>query len=175
MCSTDRTGRSSSIRKVKWADFDSDEETNPSSDWTPENTPFCFMILGNKADITARAVPPKTGLDFARQGGGLFCECSAKTRANIDTAFTTIVRAAAKTKRAREEYYRRRATLERFSGNVAVLEKAGQAGATFAPDLEKRSRNNKLALDRNRTMDRTRSLGGLAEPEQKNGCGCLIV
>ena len=65
-------------------------------------------------------------------------------------------------------------TLERFSGNVAVLER-GQAGATFAPDAEKRPRNPKLALDRNRTMDRTRSLGGLAEPEQKKGCGCTIA
>jgi hypothetical protein len=168
----------SRIRRAKFLDYDTEEGKEPSVDLTPENTPFCFMFLGNKLDLspTNRVVTTKLGQDLARRAGGTACECSAETGNNVDSAFKMMVRAAAKTRRARDEYVRRRGTLERFSGNIAVLEKvAHPGGATFAPDTEKRSRNNKLALDRNRTMDRTRSLGGLAEPEQKKGCGCIIT
>lgn len=67
------------IRKVKSPD------EAPTEDNTPENTPFPFIILGNKCDKREeRVITSQQGLAFARACGGLFFECSAKERVNID-------------------------------------------------------------------------------------------
>ncbi|KAL8278875.1 hypothetical protein RQP46_008746 [Phenoliferia psychrophenolica] len=80
------------IRKVKSPD------ENPTQDNTPENTPFPFMIIGNKCDVppSTRQISASTALSFSRSAGGLFFETSAKLRVNIDAAFASIVRATAK-------------------------------------------------------------------------------
>jgi GTPase KRas protein len=59
---------------------------NPPSDWTPHNNNFCFAIIGNKSDLPNRAVTASEGLAFARQGGGLFFETSAKMGVNVEQA-----------------------------------------------------------------------------------------
>ena len=67
------------IRKVKSPD------EAPTQDDTPENTPFTFLICGNKCDLREeRVITSQQGLAFARAAGGLFYECSAKERVNID-------------------------------------------------------------------------------------------
>lgn len=56
-----------SVRKVRSPD------DVPSRALTPQNTPFAFLLVGNKCDLppTSRTVTAQQGLGFARQGGGL--------------------------------------------------------------------------------------------------------
>ncbi|KAL0397572.1 UNVERIFIED_CONTAM: Ras-related protein RABC1 [Sesamum calycinum] len=50
------------------------------------------MLVGNKVDKESeRAVSKKEGIDFAREYGCLFIECSAKTRVNVEQCFEELV------------------------------------------------------------------------------------
>jgi GTPase KRas len=52
-----------------------------------------ILIVGNKNDLEdSRAVPTHEGAELAKQLNCEFIECSAKTRENIDEAFTIVVR-----------------------------------------------------------------------------------
>ncbi|XVE95608.1 hypothetical protein REPUB_Repub02eG0113200 [Reevesia pubescens] len=50
------------------------------------------MLVGNKVDKESeRVVNKKEGIDFAREYGCLFIECSAKTRVNVEQCFEELV------------------------------------------------------------------------------------
>ncbi|XP_058105585.1 ras-related protein RABC1-like [Magnolia sinica] len=50
------------------------------------------MLVGNKVDKeSGRDVMKKEGIDFAREYGCLFLECSAKTRINVQQCFEELV------------------------------------------------------------------------------------
>ncbi|XP_022841503.1 ras-related protein RABC1-like [Olea europaea var. sylvestris] len=50
------------------------------------------MLVGNKVDKDSeRTVSKKEGIDFAREYGCLFIECSAKTRVNVEQCFEELV------------------------------------------------------------------------------------
>ncbi|XP_040944365.1 ras-related protein RABC1 isoform X2 [Gossypium hirsutum] len=50
------------------------------------------MLVGNKVDKESeRVVSKKEGIDFAREYGCLFIECSAKTRVNVEQCFEELV------------------------------------------------------------------------------------
>nr|GLL39553.1 ras-related protein RABC1-like [Ipomoea trifida] len=50
------------------------------------------MLVGNKVDKESeRVVSKKEGIDFAREYGCLFIECSAKTRTNVEQCFEELV------------------------------------------------------------------------------------
>lgn len=50
------------------------------------------MLVGNKVDKESeRVVTKKEGIDFAREYGCLFLECSAKTRVNVEQCFEELV------------------------------------------------------------------------------------
>lgn len=53
-----------------------------------------FIIVGNKADldISERKITTQEGMDFARYHGARFIETSAKTRLNVEEAFSEMVR-----------------------------------------------------------------------------------
>ncbi|PKA57470.1 Ras-related protein RABC1 [Apostasia shenzhenica] len=75
-----------------------DTFTNLSDIWAKEielystNQDCIKMLVGNKVDKeSGRAVTKKEGIDFARQYGCLFSECSAKTRANVERCFEELV------------------------------------------------------------------------------------
>lgn len=75
-----------------------DTFTNLSDIWTKEielystNQDCIKMLVGNKIDkLNARAVTKKEGIDFAREYGCLFLECSAKTRSNVERCFEELV------------------------------------------------------------------------------------
>lgn len=89
---------------------------------TPQNTPFPFTVLGNKCDLASnnRVVLTQDAQRFAKGAGGLFVEVSAKQRVNIDSAFASIVKQTAASKKAQDEWRRRRGgKMEGFSGNIA--------------------------------------------------------
>ncbi|KAK4767183.1 hypothetical protein SAY87_023581 [Trapa incisa] len=72
--------------------------TNLSEIWAKEidlytTNPDCIkMLVGNKVDKeTDRSVSKKEGIDFARQYGCLFLECSAKTRVNVEQCFEELI------------------------------------------------------------------------------------
>ncbi|KAL5145944.1 Ras-related protein RABC1 [Glycine soja] len=72
--------------------------TNLSEIWAKEidlysTNPECVkMLVGNKVDKESdRVVTKKEGIDFARECGCLFTECSAKTRANVQQCFEELV------------------------------------------------------------------------------------
>ncbi|EEF42041.1 ras-related protein RABC1 [Ricinus communis] len=75
-----------------------DTFTNLSDIWAKEidlystNQDCIKMLVGNKVDKESeRVVSKKEGIDFARQYGCLFIECSAKTRANVEQCFEELV------------------------------------------------------------------------------------
>jgi small GTP-binding protein len=75
-----------------------DTFTNLSDIWAKEidlystNQDCIKMLVGNKVDKESeRAVTKKEGIDFARQYGCLFIECSAKTRVNVEQCFEELV------------------------------------------------------------------------------------
>jgi small GTP-binding protein len=50
------------------------------------------MLIGNKVDMESkRVVSKEEGIEFARQHGCLFHECSAKTRVNVEQCFEELV------------------------------------------------------------------------------------
>ncbi|XP_065036629.1 ras-related protein RABC1-like [Musa acuminata AAA Group] len=68
-----------------------DTFTNLSDAWAKEidlystNQDCIKMLVGNKVDKeNERVVTKKEGIDFAREYGCLFVECSAKTRVNVE-------------------------------------------------------------------------------------------
>ncbi|THU61641.1 hypothetical protein C4D60_Mb07t25470 [Musa balbisiana] len=72
--------------------------TNLSDVWAREidlystNQDCIKMLVGNKVDKESeRAVTKKEGIDFAREYGCLFLECSAKTRVNVEKCFEELV------------------------------------------------------------------------------------
>lgn len=56
---------------------------------------------------------------FAKSAGGLFVEVSAKQRVNVDSAFASIVKKTAESKRARDEWECKKRTSDGFNGNIA--------------------------------------------------------
>ncbi|XP_039137514.1 ras-related protein RABC1 [Dioscorea cayenensis subsp. rotundata] len=75
-----------------------DTFTNLSDVWAKEidlystNQDCIKMLVGNKVDKESeRVVTKKEGIDFARQYGCLFLECSAKTRVNVEQCFEELV------------------------------------------------------------------------------------
>ncbi|KAG9148697.1 hypothetical protein Leryth_013389 [Lithospermum erythrorhizon] len=75
-----------------------DTFTNLSDIWAKEidlystNQDCIKMLVGNKVDKDSdRVVSKKEGIDFAREYGCLFIECSAKTRANVEQCFEELV------------------------------------------------------------------------------------
>ncbi|KAM0004405.1 putative small GTP-binding protein [Helianthus debilis subsp. tardiflorus] len=72
--------------------------TNLSDIWAKEidlystNQDCIKMLVGNKVDKeNERVVTKKEGIDFAREYGCLFIECSAKTRVNVEQCFEELV------------------------------------------------------------------------------------
>ncbi|KAL5188575.1 Ras-related protein RABC1 [Glycine soja] len=75
-----------------------DTFTNLSEIWAKEidlystNQDCIKMLVGNKVDKEGdRVVTKKEGIDFAREYGCLFIECSAKTRVNVQQCFEELV------------------------------------------------------------------------------------
>ncbi|KAF6167185.1 hypothetical protein GIB67_029823 [Kingdonia uniflora] len=75
-----------------------DTFTNLSDIWAKEidlystNQDCIKMLVGNKVDKESeRAVTKKEGIDFAREYGCLFLECSAKTQTNVEKCFEELV------------------------------------------------------------------------------------
>lgn len=75
-----------------------DTFTNLSEIWAKEidlystNQDCIKMLVGNKLDKDGdRVVTKKEGIDFAREYGCLFIECSAKTRVNVQQCFEELV------------------------------------------------------------------------------------
>ncbi|ONH89747.1 hypothetical protein PRUPE_8G013500 [Prunus persica] len=72
--------------------------TNLSDIWAKEidlystNQDCIKMLVGNKVDKESeRTVSKKEGMDFAREYGCLFLECSAKARVNVEQCFEELV------------------------------------------------------------------------------------
>ncbi|KAF3781717.1 Ras-related protein [Nymphaea thermarum] len=72
--------------------------TNLSEIWAKEidlystNQDCIKMLVGNKVDKESeRVVTKKEGIEFAREAGCLFLECSAKTRVNVEQCFEELV------------------------------------------------------------------------------------
>ncbi|RDX57676.1 Ras-related protein RABC1 [Mucuna pruriens] len=72
--------------------------SNLADVWSKEvdlysTNPKCIkMLVGNKVDKESyRVVTKKEGIDFARECGCLFIECSAKTRVNVQQCFEELV------------------------------------------------------------------------------------
>ncbi|KAF1869856.1 hypothetical protein Lal_00017433 [Lupinus albus] len=72
--------------------------TNLSDIWAKEidlhstNQDCIKMLVGNKVDKESeRVVSKKEGIEFAREYGCLFTECSAKTRVNVERCFEELV------------------------------------------------------------------------------------
>ncbi|XP_068647398.1 ras-related protein RABC1-like [Aristolochia californica] len=72
--------------------------TNLSDIWAKEidlystNQDCIKMLVGNKVDKESeRVVTKKEGIDFAREYGCLFLECSAKTQVNVEQCFEELV------------------------------------------------------------------------------------
>ncbi|KAJ6798376.1 ras-related protein RABC1 isoform X1 [Iris pallida] len=75
-----------------------DTFTDLSDVWAKEidlystNQDCIKMLVGNKVDKESeRVVTKKEGIDFAREYGCLFLECSAKTRVNVEQCFEELV------------------------------------------------------------------------------------
>ncbi|KAG6510687.1 hypothetical protein ZIOFF_028715 [Zingiber officinale] len=75
-----------------------DTFTNLADVWGKEidqhstNQDCIKMLVGNKVDKESeRVVSKKEGIDFAREYGCLFLECSAKTRVNVEQCFEELV------------------------------------------------------------------------------------
>lgn len=182
------------IRKVKHS------QDNPTPAPTPENTPFPFLLLGNKCDLppNRRVVSAQAGLTFARGAGGLFYETSALNGVNVHSSFESLVRAIARSKAARAAYIKshpKDKDCDGFNGNVGVLDKLEAAAketsartisgledeeelsleAARARQRSQRGKRSDLAMDRRRS----KSIGGLGRDpstyeEKQKGCGCVV-
>ncbi|KAH9668932.1 ras-related protein RABC1 [Citrus sinensis] len=92
-------------KKLKLAIWDTvydvtrrDTFTNLSDVWAKEidlystNQDCIKLLVGNKVDKESeRVVTKKEGINFAREYGCLFIECSAKTRVNVQQCFEELV------------------------------------------------------------------------------------
>ncbi|KAH9691491.1 ras-related protein RABC1 [Citrus sinensis] len=92
-------------KKMKLAIWDTvydvtrrDTFTNLADIWAKEidlystNQDCIKLLVGNKVDKESeRVVSKKEGIDFAREYGCLFLECSAKTRVNVEQCFEELV------------------------------------------------------------------------------------
>ncbi|XVF16989.1 hypothetical protein REPUB_Repub10bG0078300 [Reevesia pubescens] len=92
-------------KKLKLAIWDTvydvtrrDTFTNLSEVWAKEielystNQDCIKMLVGNKVDKESeRVVTKKEGINFAREHGCLFIECSARTRVNVQQCFEELV------------------------------------------------------------------------------------
>lgn len=116
-----------------------------------------------------------TGLHFARSAGGLFFEVSALSRANIDSAFASLVRAIVRCKTARVAYARahpKDQELAGFNANVGELdrlaavakEKEGGAGRTVGVGMDE---EQEISLAEARERQRSQRAG------KKGGAGGL--
>jgi len=175
------------IRKVK-----STKENPPFSN-QPSNNPFPFTVLGNKCDLPAnkRQVSAADGLSFARAGGGLFFETSAKMHVNVTSAFESLVRAVVRIKNA-EALPRRDSTP--FNPNIVVANSIAQTpisphhtqfsdgdfdiSSKGSPASSRRPKKRKKELQMSRK--RSHSIGGLGRDpnhwEDDEGCcrSCTI-
>ncbi|GAA5856853.1 hypothetical protein JCM8547_008875 [Rhodosporidiobolus lusitaniae] len=109
----------------------------PTTALTPENTPFPFLLVGNKCDLppATRQVTAQDGLTFARQGGGLFSEVSAKARVNIDSSFLLLLRSVARAKSLHALHVARcRGGVDDglFNPNLGLLDRSA-ASSPFSP------------------------------------------
>ncbi|GAA5985797.1 hypothetical protein JCM11641_006209 [Rhodosporidiobolus odoratus] len=183
------------IRKVKSPD---DE---PSTEVTPENTPFPFLLVGNKCDLppSTRTVTAQQGLTFARQAGGLFSEVSAKARVNIDSSFLLLLRSVIRAKSLHTAHIRRLRGVDDglFNSNVAMLDRPTTGAASQSPrgslsgvtseeKMRGAAKGKAMRRDPSLAMDRRRSLsiGGLGRDpstlqgaqreEHGKGCGCVV-
>lgn len=151
---------------------------NPTALCTPENTPFPFLLLGNKCDMPERrVVSAQEGLSFARTGelgvrlplanqlkcprtaGGAFFECSALSRANIDASFTSLIRSIARSNAAKEIYRRNHPNdrdCDNFSGNIGMLDKAEASAAAAATQSSSSGRKVGLAEEEELTLAEAR-------------------
>ncbi|GAA5901099.1 hypothetical protein JCM6882_006116 [Rhodosporidiobolus microsporus] len=185
------------IRKVKSPD------DVPSTSLTPENTPFPFLLVGNKCDLppTSRQITAQQGLTFARQAGGLFSEVSAKNRVNVDSSFLSLIRSVMCAKALHAQHVRRIGGVDDglFNQSIGLLDRSGQAspaifGAPLSPRVsvstgagvtyeaekppKKRRKDSSLAMDRRRSL----SVGGLGRDPSVlhnkeghgKGCGCVV-
>ncbi|GAA5824940.1 hypothetical protein JCM3770_006713 [Rhodotorula araucariae] len=171
---------------------------NPTPALTPDNTPFPFLVVGNKSDKPDRVVTAQQGLTFARTSGGLFFETSAKSRVNVDVSFLALIRAVVRSRALHAEHVRRLKGRDdgSFNGNVGFLERGGAAGprgvlsrnssvagvrygqdekADSAGLPRRPTRDPALAMDRRRSL----SIGGLGQDpsvldNKPKGCGCAI-
>ncbi|GAA96661.1 uncharacterized protein L969DRAFT_20008 [Mixia osmundae IAM 14324] len=161
------------IRRVKCL-----EDRRPTSANTPENNPFTFVLMGNKCDLptTQRQVTASQGMAFARAGGGLFTETSAKTNVNVQNAFDSLIRAVI---RARQAQANSKAPINPNAGFLAQQaeqhqqqqEKQSSAQPRFVEDLPQtpRKKNPSLALGaRESTYTRTEA------DTHSGGCKCII-
>lgn len=56
------------------------------------NKYFCFTVIGNKIDLTSRAVDLREAQKIADEYGIPFVQTSAKTRQGVEEGFYTLVR-----------------------------------------------------------------------------------
>lgn len=153
------------VRKVKLG--------NPkaSTAHTPENNPFPFIVLGNKTDLQEfRQISTQEGLNFARAGGGLFMETSAKLHANVDNAFHLLIKSVLKG-RALDTRHRRTGSngsghgRTPFSPNIHLVEtfdEKAAAAASVGGGGHQKERGFQLAREN-------------SEFEDSHGTKCCIV
>jgi len=55
---------------------------------SPEDELYYLIVFSQESE---RVVTKKEGIDFAREYGCLFLECSAKTRVNVEQCFEELV------------------------------------------------------------------------------------
>ncbi|GAA5820351.1 hypothetical protein JCM11251_005588 [Rhodosporidiobolus azoricus] len=185
------------IRKVRSPD------DIPSTALTPENTPFPFLLLGNKCDLPppSRRITAQQGLLLARQSGGLFSEVSAKNRVNVDSSFLSLVRSVVRAKALHAQHVKRIGGVDDgfFNANISLLDRAAAgppspiiigtplsprgsmsngAGVTYEAEKPRRKKDPSLAMDRRRSL----SVGGLGRDPSTlhgkeghgKGCGCVV-
>ncbi|KAH3757181.1 Rab family protein [Pelomyxa schiedti] len=77
----DITNRSSFVNISKWLE-ELKQHAEPNA---------VVMLAGNKCDLDTRNISEDEGREFATKNGMLFMETSARTAANVDSAFTSII------------------------------------------------------------------------------------
>ena len=165
----------------------------PRPENTPESNPFVFAVIGaastldcadraaNKADTPAadRQVPVSDGATFARAGGGIFRETSARTSADEPAdesggpsgAVEALLRALARARNFRRQ------PGKQFSPNIAVLDQLSaeihggletptirlSEGAYEASEKSDKDARHRKKASKDLRMDRraSRSIGGL--------------
>ncbi|GAA6034006.1 hypothetical protein JCM8097_000646 [Rhodosporidiobolus ruineniae] len=174
------------IRKVRSPD------DIPSTALTPENTPFPFLLVGNKCDLPPqnRQIRAQQGLSLARQAGGLFSEVSAKNRVNVSSSLTSLLRSTIRVRSLHAAHVRARRGVDDglFNQSIALLDAPpptplsprGSMSLQYEEKRhgERRKKNPDLVLDRRRSQ----SVGGLGRDPSTlhgkeghgKGCGCVV-